>query len=128
MSKDLWMGRFQENDFGKAEYQQLLGNYQNSKIEDLLENAGSDLDEIVESDGKLIATGDPIYRDGPKDHFIRSHFFSPTKNVFGSLYSTYWVNIGVIWGMSFLLWLTLYFDVLRKILNLFDVIPWKTKK
>ncbi|MES2287497.1 MAG: ATP-binding cassette domain-containing protein [Bacteroidota bacterium] len=127
-SKDEWMSGFQGNDFKKAEYQQLLSNYQNSKIEDLLKNTGSDLDEIVESDGKLIATGDPIYRDGPKDHFVRSHFFSPTKNVFGSLYSTYWVNIGVIWGMSFLLWLTLYFDVLRKILNLFAVIPWKTKK
>ncbi|MDP1747189.1 MAG: ATP-binding cassette domain-containing protein [Bacteroidota bacterium] len=127
-SKDEWMGGFQGNDLRKAEYQQLLGNYQNSKIEDLLKNASSDLDEIVESDGKLIATGDPIYRDGPKDHFIRSHFFSPTKNVFGNFYSTYWVNIGVIWGMSFLLWLTLYFDVLRKILNLFAVIPWKTKK
>lgn len=127
-SKDEWMGGFQGNDLRKAEYQQLLSNYQNSKIEDLLKNAGSDLDEIVESDGKLIATGDPIYRDGPKDHFIRSHFFSPTKNVFGKLYSTYWVNISVIWGMSFLLWLTLYFDVLRKILNLFAVIPWKTKK
>ena len=118
-SKDEWMGGFQGNDLRKAEYQQLLSNYQNSKIEDLLKNSGSDLDEIVESDGKLIATGDPIYRDGPKDHFIRSHFFSPTKNVFGSLYSTYWVNISVIWGMSLLLWLTLYFDVLRKILNLF---------
>lgn len=118
-SKDEWMGGFQGSDLRKAEYQQLLGNYQNSKIEDLLKNTGSDLDEIVESDGKLIATGDPIYRDGPKDHFIRSHFFSPTKNVFGNLYSTYWVNISVIWGMSFLLWLTLYFDVLRKILNLF---------
>ncbi|MCE9538332.1 MAG: ATP-binding cassette domain-containing protein, partial [Bacteroidetes bacterium] len=127
-SKDEWMGGFQENDLRKAEYQELLGNYQNSKIEDLLKNAGSDLDEIIESDGKLIATGDPIYRDGSKDHFIRSHFFSPTKNVFGSLYSTYWVNIGVIWGMSLLLWFTLYFDVLRKILNLFAVIPWKTKK
>lgn len=127
-SKDEWMSGFQGNDLRKAEYQQLLSNYQNSKIEDLLKNAGSDLDEIVESDGKLIATGDPIYRDGPKDHFIRSHFFSPTKNVFGNLCSTYWVNISVIWGMSFLLWLTLYFDVLRKILNLFAVIPWKTKK
>ena len=127
-SKDEWMSGFQGDDLRKAEYQQLLSNYQNSKIEDLLKNAGSDLDEIVESDRKLIATGDPIYRDGPKDHFIRSHFFSPTKNVFGNLYSTYWVNISVIWGMSFLLWLTLYFDVLRRILNLFAVIPWKTKK
>ncbi|MDO9187950.1 MAG: ATP-binding cassette domain-containing protein [Bacteroidia bacterium] len=127
-SKDEWMSGFQGNDLHKAEYQQLLSNYQNSKIEDLLKNAGSDLDEVVESDGKLIATGDPIYRDGPKDHFIRSHFFSPTKNVFGNLYSTYWVNIGVIWAMSFLLWFTLYFDVLRRILNLFAVIPWKTKK
>jgi len=118
-SKDEWMGKFQETVAGKVEYQMLLSKNQNSKIEELVKNEGSDLDEIIEGDGKLIATADPIYRDGSRNYFIRSHFFAPTKNVFGKLYSTYWINIIVIWGMSLLLLLTLYFDVLRKMLNLF---------
>lgn len=127
-SKDSWMGKFQENEKGKSEYKYLLNNYQNEKIENLVKNAGSDLEEIVENDGKLIATGNPIFRDGSKEHFIRSHFFSPTKNLFGNLYSTYWVNICVIWGMSLLLWLTLYFDVLRKILDTFSAMQFKKNK
>ncbi len=124
-SMDEWMGKFQENEAGKAQYLTLLNNYQNSRIADLVKNIGSDLDEIVKGDGKLIATTGPIFRDGSNDHFIRSHFFAPTKNMFGSLYSTYWVNILVIWGMSFFLWFTLYFDVLRKVLKLFASFPGK---
>jgi len=117
-SKDEWLSKFQETESGKIQYLSLLNNYQNTKIEDLVKNANSDMDPIVEDDGRLIATTNPIFRDGTNDHFIRSHFFAPTKNVFGNLYSTYWVNIFVIWGMSLILWFTLYFDILRKLLSL----------
>lgn len=117
-SKDEWMAKFQETESGKTQYLSLLNNYQNTKIEDLVKNASSDLDPVVEDDGRLIATANPIFRDGPNNHFIRSHFFAPTKNVFGKSYSTFWVNIIVIWGMSLLLWITLYFDLLRKLLSI----------
>ena len=117
-NKDQWMNKFQETESGKAQYITLVNNNQNSKIEDLVKNVTSDLDPVVEDNGKLVATANPIYRDGPKDHFIRSHFFAPTKNVFGKSYSTFWVNIIVIWGMSLLLWITLFFDLLRKLLEI----------
>ncbi len=116
-SKDEWMGKFQQTETGKGQYTSLFTTYQNTKIEELVKNSGSDMAAIVEEDGRLIATTDPIFRNGSSDHFVRSHFFSPTKNVFGKLYSTYWVNIFVIWAMSLLLWFTLYFDTLRKVLN-----------
>ena len=118
-SKDEWAGQFQNTGLGNAQYHELLKNYQNTKMEELVKNQGSDLDGIVESNGQLIATGDPVFRDGSDEHFIRSHFFAPEKNLFGKQYSTYWINIFVIWGMSFFLWLTLYFDLLRKFLKLF---------
>ncbi len=126
-SKDAWIGTFQESESGKAGYQQLLSGYQNSKMEELVKNAGSDLDAVVEEDGKLTATADPIFRDASNDHFIRSHFFAPKKNIFGKLYGTYWVNIIVIWGMSLFLWITLYFDALRKFLNVFSNLPKRRK-
>ncbi len=117
-SKDEWLSKFQETESGKLQYNTLLNNCQNKKVEDLVKNVTSDLDPIIEDDGKLVATSNPIYRDGSKDHFVRSHFFAPTKNVFGKSYSTFWVNIFVIWGMSLLLWITLYFDLLRKLLSI----------
>jgi hypothetical protein len=126
-NKDDWMGKFQETESGKTEYASLQNNYQNTKIEELVKNSNSDMAAVIEESDKLIATTDPIFRDGKDNHFIRSHFFAPTKNIFGKLYSTYWVNICVIWGMSLLLWFTLYFDVLRKILNWFTTLPNKIK-
>lgn len=118
-SKDEWMNKFQESEAGKKEYQLLLNNFQNTKIEELVKNLGSDLDAFVEGDEELIATADPVFRDSSREHFIRSHFFAPTKNIFGNLYCTYWVNIIIIWMMSLILWLTLYFDVIRKFLSVF---------
>ena len=122
-SKDEWMAKFQETESGKAQYKALLNNYQNTKVEDLVKNVSTDLDAVVEENGELIATTDPIFRDGSNHHFVRSHFFAPQKNVFGNLYDTYWVNILVIWGMSLLLWITLYFDTLKKLLEIFGSLP-----
>ncbi len=116
-NKDEWIGQFQQTEKGKEEYLALLKNYQNEKIENLVKNAGSDLDPVIENEGHLVATANPIFREGPSDRFIRSHFFAPAKNVLGKHYSTYWVNIIVMWTMTTFLWLTLYFDVLRKILH-----------
>ena len=99
-----------------------MNNNQNKKVEDLVKNVTSDLEPVEEEDGRLISTTDPIYREGPSDHFIRSHFFAPTKNVLGKSYSTFWVNVFVIWIMSLLLWITLYFDMLRKLLKYFPAV------
>jgi hypothetical protein len=116
-SKDVWMAKFQETETGKVRYEQLMNGSQNGKLEDLVKNVGSDLDEVIVEDGKLIATANPIFRDGSSDDFIRAHFFAPTKSVFGKSYNTYWVNIFVIWCMTLFLWLTLYFDGLKKLLK-----------
>ncbi len=125
--KDEWMAKFQQTEAGKAEYQALLTANQNKKLEDLVKNISTDLDPVVEDGGKLVASTDPIFRDGTNEHFIRSHFFAPTKNVFGKVYSTYSVNIFVLWMMSFLLLITLYFDVLRKLLKNISAISNKLK-
>ena len=126
-SKDVWMAKFQETEAGKAQYALLLSSSQNGKLEELVKNIGSDLPEVMKENGKLIATTDPIFRDGSNEYFIRSHFFAPTKNVFGKSYSTYWVNIFVIWGMTIFLWITLYFDGLRKLLRVFENLGGKIK-
>jgi len=52
--------------------------------------------------------------------------------LFGTMISTFWFNIGVIWFMSITLMVTLYFDVMKKILDFFgmliDKIPFFKKK
>ncbi|MCE3278297.1 MAG: transporter related protein [Bacteroidetes bacterium] len=127
-SKDAWMAKFQESETGKAQYEKLLNSSQNTKLEELVKNVGSDLSEVIEENGSLVATTDPIFRDGSRENFVRSHFFAPTKNVFGKSYSTYWVNVFVIWAMTLLLWITLYFDALRKLLKMFENLGGKLRR
>jgi hypothetical protein len=116
-SRDIWAKKYNETELSKKEYLTLLNENQNTKLEELVKNVTTDLDPVIVEDSYLIATANPIYRDGPTARFIRAHFFAPRKNIFGHLYSTFWVNIIVIWVMSLILWVTLYFDALKRLLD-----------
>lgn len=94
----------------------LKDNYWNENIENLVINR-NEIDKVLEIDGALIQRSDPIYKDGPKNKFLRAHFYAPRKNVFGYYLDTFWVNIVVIWLMSITLIITLYLDSLKKLLN-----------
>ncbi len=103
---------------GENRLNELKSNYVNKSLDDLVTNI-QDFDKIVEVDGKLIQRKNPVYLDPPKNSLIRAHFFAPRKRVFGQYFDTFWVNISVIWSMSLLLAFTLYFDVLKKLMDFF---------
>ncbi|MBL4755564.1 MAG: ATP-binding cassette domain-containing protein, partial [Flavobacteriales bacterium] len=90
--------------------------YQNESLSDLVTNK-TEIDKILELPGELVQQSDPIYLDPAGEGNIRAHFFAPRKRLFGKLYNTFWINIGVIWSMSLLLALTLYFELFRKVLD-----------
>lgn len=115
-AKNDLMLTYQSSIAGNLEFNNLKNEYHNQKLEELVTNDGL-TNAIIVEDGKLVATKDPIFRDGSSNHFIRSHFFAPRKNVFGNYYSTYWVNVAVLWTMSGFLWIMLFYDVLRNVLN-----------
>lgn len=114
----------------KAEFKTLKDEYENESLSDLVRNA-TEFDKIIEKDGMLIQRADPIFLDPADDDFGGAHFFAPQKKLFGKYYDTFWANICVLWGMSLLLGVTLYFDVLKKFLdaigNLGDLIARKAK-
>jgi hypothetical protein len=72
---------------------------------------------FLEIDGKIIQKIDPIYLDPASDGLIRAHFFAPRKAIAGNYYDTFWINSFVIWFMSLVMAITLYFDVLKKFLD-----------
>jgi len=125
---DAWLANYQTTDAKKKEYETLLNTNQNIKTEELVKNMGTDLDPLIKENGQLVATTNPVFRDGSNDNFIRSHFFAPSKNVFGNKINTYWINLFVIWSMSLFMWLTLYFDALKKLLDFFASIPSRIKR
>jgi len=71
-------------------------------------------EKIVEYNGRLHMLAEPIYRDPTGSRmFSRTHFFSPHKYLLGKKLSTPVFNIIVIWLMSALLYVSLYYNVLR---------------
>jgi ABC transport system ATP-binding/permease protein len=98
--------------------------YFNESLSDLVRNINVK-DRIVEYKGELIQQVDPIFND-PKNpkHLLdyRTHFFAPSKHVGGLYFDTYYFNITVIWLMGLILYLTLYMELFKKSLNLFNKI------
>ncbi|MCA1747084.1 MAG: hypothetical protein LC655_05255, partial [Bacteroidales bacterium] len=70
--------------------------------------------KIVESDGRLYQQSDPIFL---LPESTRAHFYAPAKLLFGKYVDTYWFNIVVIWLGSLILYVVLYYDLLRRLIE-----------
>jgi hypothetical protein len=69
----------------------------------------------------MIPLKDAIFRE-PDMTGWRTHFYSPYKNFLGNRMGTFWFNTLVIWIFSILLFVTLYYDVIRKLLAYFETL------
>lgn len=104
---------------GKDRYLDELNDNTNESLENFATNKVS-LTKIVESNGRLIQKNDPIYLDPQHSSFFKAHFYAPRKNFFGVYIDTFWANVMVIWLMTILLTITLYFNFFRKVLKFFE--------
>lgn len=123
-SKDSLITMLESED--KKEYQLLRNCYFNISLEELV-TSKNETQKTIEFGGQLRQKLDPIYMD-PEYHFIKAHFYSPTKQAFGFYIDTYVINVLVIWTMTFVLYLLLYFRVLKKTLNLGEKLLKKKSK
>lgn len=110
----------------KDAFLKMRDNYANESLEDFVTNKNETLKEI-EYDHQIVQKLDPIFME-PKHSFIRSHFYSPQKMLFGKKIDTFVVNVIVLWVMTMLLYLILYFRVLKKALDSGDAVIGKRKK
>jgi ABC-type multidrug transport system ATPase subunit len=96
--------------------------YVNEAVSSAVKNTTS-ADRIVEYDGKLIQKIYPIYNNEHRPvHWFdfSANLFQPTKHFAGMYISTFYFNILVIWSMTTLLFVTLYFDVLKRLVTLLE--------
>ena len=77
--------------------------------------------KILQYKGELVQQYDPIYRDPIPNHRFdfRSHFLAPRKHFLGRYFDTFWFNVCFMWIMSAILYITLYYEVLKKIIEFF---------
>lgn len=106
-------------DEQKANFVRLQNLHRNESISDIV-TGKTRLVRIQEDDGKLIQQSNLIYKDPtPSGRFdIRHQFYTPKKYFLGGTYDTINYNLGVIWFFSILFSIALYFDWLRKLIEL----------
>jgi hypothetical protein len=99
---------------GLEAYTRFRNNYDNDQLSDMLLNR-SILQKVDEKDGKLIRKHEPAYMT-PTSPFVRAQLYAPVKRLGNLEIDTVWFNIIFLWLYSALLYLVLYYDLLRKLL------------
>lgn len=94
--------------------------YHNESIADLAMKV-FEKNKILQYKDELVQQNNPVYRDPtPRHKFdFRSHFLAPRKYFAGHFFDTFWFNICIIWIMSIVLFVTLYYEALKKLLEMF---------
>lgn len=100
-------------------FRKLKDDYYNESVADNVKKV-FEKNKIIRYKDELIQHVDPIYQDPEVDGYfnIRSHFYAPRKHFMGNFYDTYWFNLLIISLMAIILYVTLYYQLLYKLLNL----------
>ncbi len=102
----------------KELYYTWLDTYNNESVSDEVRKI-FERKKIVEYNSRLIQKIDPVFLDPQPSSILdfRSHFFAPRKHFLGEYFDTYWFNMTVIWMLTIVFYVTLYYDVLRKAIH-----------
>lgn len=99
----------------------LYNNYHNDKLEDIVRKV-YERNKMLEFHDRLIQNADLIYLEpmpsGPLR--IRTHFMAPVKNFLGLRIDTFTFNTMLVLFSVILLYILLYFEVLRRIIRFFE--------
>jgi hypothetical protein len=109
--------------FNLDNLQEMKRLHANKTLEEFVTNKKT-FDYYTEYNGDMIQLRDPIYQD-PTNKFIKAHFYAPRKMIAGTYVPTLWVNVMVIWVMTFFLYILLYYRVFKKFLDYTEQIPQK---
>ena len=104
---------------GLLEFKNLKNNYENENLSSVVRNTNR-VNKIVEYDNQLFQVEDPIYLEPQQKRFLDAHFYAPSKSFLGTKISTFWSNLIVIWIVTLLSYVALYFNVFKRILEVFN--------
>jgi len=111
--KDAIINKLQSED--KEGFLKFKSDYYNKSLEEFVTDKNETV-KTIEYKGHLVQKLEPIYMD-PENKFIKAHFYSPKKLLFGSKVDTFIVNVIVLWIITLLLYLALYFRLLKRLLD-----------
>ena len=102
-------------------YKASYDNNYNLSVADIVKKV-YESNKILEYRHELVQHYDPIYEDPvvKSNLDFRAHFFSPEKHFLGKYFDTFSFNIVVVWILTLMMYVTLYIEALKKLLNISD--------
>ena len=112
-----WMKKDSEH------FTRIKNQYHNDNIADIVKQVLED-NKIVEYKGHLYRKVNPVFFDPVPRHALdfRSHFYAPRKHIAGLYIDTYWFNMMMVWLFTVLMYVSLYYGWLKKLMNLPEII------
>jgi len=101
----------------------LKKDHYNKNLEDLVLDRFR-VDKSLETDNRIIQKIDPGYMK-PVSKFGRAHFYAPYKQIGDIKIDTYWFNIMVLWIVTLILYIVLYYNILEKLIRGFSNLKLK---
>jgi ABC-type multidrug transport system ATPase subunit/uncharacterized tellurite resistance protein B-like protein len=124
--KDKLTRELQQTDEEKEAFYRTKREQNNESLREFVTNSNV-TDRIIQYKNRFYQKINPIYMD-PDHKLIKAHFYAPRKQVFGNFFSTFAVNIAVIWTMTLIFYLILYYRLLKKFLDFFEPFSTRFKK
>jgi len=104
-----------ESETGKEGLTKLRENYENRNLRDLVLDLLNPT-KTYETKYKIVQKFEPGFMK-PVSKYGRAHFFAPVKRLGSVEIDTYWFNMLIIWAVIILLYIALYYSLLRKLLE-----------
>ena len=112
--KDTQMIRL-EAKYGKEYLVDLKDRHRNEVLSEILLNQNS-IEKLFETNRLLVQKTDPVFMK-PTSELGRAHFYAPFKTLGSKKIDTLAFNVAVIWLMSIVLFITLYYNSLKALLR-----------
>jgi ABC transport system ATP-binding/permease protein len=104
-----------EARIGMEKYNELKEMYTNKRLNQIVLNE-EEPNKSLETATKIIQKFEPVFMT-PLSKFGRAQFYAPYKKIGEISIDTFWFNILVLWVITIILYIVLYYNLLRKALT-----------
>ena len=101
----------------------LQDKFENKRLKDILLDIDN-AEKTYETKDKIIQKYEPVYMKALSKNG-RAHFYAPYKSLVNREFDTYWFNLMIIWIVTLVLYIILYYNLFHKTVAFFGNISVK---
>lgn len=105
------------DSLGVEHYKTMLDTYVNESLKNIVTNKTETKKQLCVN-GEIYQNDNPVYNDPKGVSFFDTHYYAPYKYIFGKKIDTFQANLLFLWVITILTYIVLYFDLLKKGIDL----------